>query len=55
LDTEQTSPATLPENGQIMVSAVVVLSMGSHVICEYHGCSGDCDCDGDTGCPNPEG
>lgn len=38
---------------EIKVSSVAKLNEGGDLVCEYLGCSGDCDCDGDTGCPNP--
>jgi hypothetical protein len=37
----------------IIVSSAVHLNDGGNITCEYLGCSGDCDCDGDTGLPNP--
>ena len=32
---------------EIVASKVVFLNEGGDMICEYHGCSGDCDCHGD--------
>jgi len=36
----------------IIVSSVIRLNDGGNITCEYLGCSGDCDCDGDTYCPD---
>lgn len=37
----------------LVISSVIYLNDGGDINCEYFGCSGDCDCDGDIGLPNP--
>jgi len=37
----------------IIVSSAIQLNDAGNITCEYLGCSGDCDCDGDTDLPNP--
>jgi len=41
------------KDSSIIVSPAIHLNDGGNITCEYLGCSGDCDCDGDTGLPNP--
>lgn len=35
------------ETPAVVASEVFFLNEGGDMICEYHGCSGDCGCDGD--------
>lgn len=44
----------LPDTSKdsIIVSSIIQLNDGGNITCEYLGCSGDCDCDGDTYCPD---
>lgn len=37
----------MAEDTIIVVSQVAVLAEGGDITCEYNGCSGDCNCDGD--------